>query len=187
MIARGSHIHSRSSFPGTGSALRARLHDTRGFMLAEQVVSIAFLGLLCVAVAAGLTAALSAYSGITKQTNAQQLLARTVDEVNNELTYARSSAGQQFISATTRTEVQLISNDQGIALQRMDPFADPEVLVGAANGLMPTFEVEPTYDFDTNTWSYTVVIKDSGMVDILRQEMTVVQVNPAVAVSGQEP
>lgn len=189
MIARRSRARHHAVPPGAGAgaALRARLRDTRGFMLAEQVVSIAFIGLLCVAVAAGLSAALSAYSDITTQTNAQQLLARTVDEVNGELTYARSGEGNQFISQTTRTEVQLISDDQGIVMQRVTPPATSRVLVGAANGLLPTFEDEPIYDFDTNTWSYTVVIKDSGMVDILRQEMKVVQVNPSVATVGQEP
>ena len=36
------------------------LRDQRGFMLAEQLVSIIFIGLLCIVVTAGLGAAMSA-------------------------------------------------------------------------------------------------------------------------------
>lgn len=160
---------------------RTRLRDTHGFVLAEQLVSIVFIGLLSIAVAAGLTAALSAYQGITKQTDAQQLLARAVDEVNGELAYARSSDGAQFVSSTTNTVVQMVGIDGGIALQRVGSSSDPEVLVGAAKGLSLAFESNPAYDSDTNTWSYTVVVRDSGMVDVFRQEMSVAQMNPAVS------
>ncbi len=158
-----------------------RLHDTRGFILAEQLVSIVFIGLLCIAVAAGLAAALTAYQGITKQTDAQQVLARTIDEVNGELAYARSSDGTQFTSSTTNTVVQLVNVEGGIALRRAGSSSDPEVLVGTSKGLWPEFEVGPTYDSDTNAWSYTVVVRDSGMVDVLRQEMKVTQVNSAAS------
>lgn len=161
------------------AGIRARLRDTHGLLLAEQLVSIVFIGLLCVAVAAGLTAALSAYQAITKQTDAQQMLARAVDEVNGELAYARSSDGAQFVSSTTNTVVQMVSTDGGIALQRVGSSSNPEVLVAAAKGLLPAFESGPTYDSDTNAWSYTLVVRDSGMVDVFRQEMTVAQMNPA--------
>ena len=36
------------------ASLRSRLRDTRGFMIAEQLASIVFIGLLCVAVGVGL-------------------------------------------------------------------------------------------------------------------------------------
>lgn len=171
----------RRSVAKARAGVRVRLHDTRGFLLAEQLVSIVFIGLLCVAVAAGLTAALSAYQAITKQTDAQQMLARAVDEVNGELAYARSSDGAQFVSSTTNTVVQMVSTDEGIALQRVGSSSNPEVLVGTAKGLSPAFESGPTYDSDTNAWSYTLVVRDSGMVDVFRQEMTVAQMNPATS------
>lgn len=170
----------RRSVAKACAGVRVRLHDTRGFLLAEQLVSIVFIGLLCVAVAAGLTAALSAYQAITKQTDAQQMLARAVDEVNGELAYARSNDGNWFVSSTTNTVVRMESTDDGgIVLQGREPSLNSEVLVGAARGLLPAFESGPTYDSDTNAWSYTLVVRDSGMVDVFRQEMTVAQMNPA--------
>lgn len=54
MMRAGSNTLSCARF-----ALIARLRDTRGFMLAEQLVSIIFIGLLCIVVAAGLQAAMS--------------------------------------------------------------------------------------------------------------------------------
>ena len=41
------------------ASLRSRLRDTRGFMIAEQLTSIVFIGLLCVAVGVGLQVAMS--------------------------------------------------------------------------------------------------------------------------------
>ena len=46
--------------------LRDRVGDTRGFTLAEQLVSIVFLGLLCVVIGVGLNAALNAYRVATE-------------------------------------------------------------------------------------------------------------------------
>lgn len=41
------------------ASLRSRLRDTRGFMIAEQLASIVFIGLLCVAVGVGLQVAMN--------------------------------------------------------------------------------------------------------------------------------
>ena len=49
------------------ASLRSRLRDTRGFMIAEQLASIVFIGLLCVAVGVGLQVAMNSYTSITRQ------------------------------------------------------------------------------------------------------------------------
>ena len=41
------------------ASLRSRLLDTRGFMIAEQLASIVFIGLLCIAVGVGLQVAIN--------------------------------------------------------------------------------------------------------------------------------
>ena len=49
----------QSSYRRFALRLHARLRDTRGFMLAEQLVSVIFIGLLGIIVAAGIGAAMS--------------------------------------------------------------------------------------------------------------------------------
>ena len=71
------------------ASLRSRLRDTRGFMIAEQLTSIVFIGLLCVAVGVGLQVAMNSYASITRQAQADALLQQAVEVVSDELTYAR--------------------------------------------------------------------------------------------------
>ena len=96
------------------------LRDQRGFMLAEQLVSIIFIGLLCIVVTAGLGAAMSAYRSITEQTHADMLLADAVERVSDEFAYALSVEGDQaieegevlFVSATQHLEAALLSPEE---------------------------------------------------------------------------
>ena len=75
------------------ASLRSRLRDTRGFMIAEQLASIVFIGLLCVAVGVGLQVAMNSYTSITRQAQADALLQQAVEVVSDELTYARDVEG----------------------------------------------------------------------------------------------
>ena len=61
------------------ASLRSRLRDTRGFMIAEQLASIVFIGLLCVAVGVGLQVAMNSYTSITRQAQADALLQQAVE------------------------------------------------------------------------------------------------------------
>lgn len=176
-------------FPDTGiddetdalKAARARLHDTSGFVLAEQLVSIVFIGLLCVAVAAGLSAAFAAYANITQQADAQQMIVRSIGEVNGELVYSRDISHDRFVSATTHTEVWLTSDEGGIVLDAVDGSAST-VLVGGSDGLVPGFAEGPVYDVTTNSWSYRVVISDLRGGEVLAQDMVVKRMEPTVRV-----
>ena len=159
------------------SRLTARLRDTRGFMLAEQLVSVIFIGFLCVVVAAGLGAALSAYSGITTSSNANMLLSQAVQEVSDELVFSLSAKTDgSFVSETTRTSVTMSSDDRGIIVT--DGSGAGTVLVAPKNGLTPKFSSVPSYSAGTNTWTFTIVINNGDSV-MAEQAMTVGRVNPA--------
>ena len=63
-------------------------------MIAEQLTSIVFIGLLCVAVGVGLQVAMNSYASITRQAQADALLQQAVEVVSDELTYARDVEGE---------------------------------------------------------------------------------------------
>lgn len=176
-------LHSGSAVPGVTtirSRIVARLCDTRGFMLAEQLVSVIFIGLLCVAVAAGLGAALSAYSGIIATSNASMLLSQTVQEVSDELAFSLSANSDgSFVSETTRASATMDSDASGIVMK--DDSGSSTVLVAPKNGLTPEFSSAPSYDVSSNTWTFTVTIKQGAKV-VAEQAMTVGRVNPAASV-----
>ena len=160
--------------------LSARLRDERGFMLAEQLVSVVFIGLLCVAVAAGLGAAMAAYGAITATSNANMLLSETIQQVNDELAFSISAEDgtASFVSATTRTPVTVASGDEGIVLSPTQTGAAPIMLVAETNGLRPSFTSAPVYQAATNTWTYAVAVNDGGGSQLAEQTMTVARVNP---------
>lgn len=167
---------------GLSARLAARLRDERGFMLAEKLASIVFIGLLCLVVAAGLGAALSAYGGITASSNANMLLARTVQEVNDELAFSlEADASGSFVSATTRASATLGSDADGIVMTPTENPNSAAVLVAATNGLTPEFSATPSYNESTNAWTYSVVIKNGSSV-MARQTMTVGRVNPPAGI-----
>lgn len=178
-----------SSRPPAG--LRARIaglaRDTRGFMLAEQLVSIVFIGMLCIVVAAGLGAALAAYGSITTASNANMLLSQTVQEVNDELAFSLSADADSgaFVSATTRTSVTMetgVTNktgEKGIVLEPAGEGGAQVMLVTTTNGLTPAFTTTPAYEATSNTWTYAVAVLDSSGVVRAKQDMKVARVNPA--------
>lgn len=141
-------------------AFYARLRDTRGFMIAEQLISIIFIGLLCVIVAAGLGAAMSVYGRITTQTQADSMLSQAVEVVSDELVYALGveDGSVAFVSATRHENATLRSDEQGIWLEA----------AGTQYNLAPTEnELSPTlsglsYDADAGTWSFRITIERGG-------------------------
>ena len=157
--------------------MRTRLRDTRGFMLAEQLVSVIFLGLLCVVVAAGLGAALSAYGNITKQTRADALLSQAVELVSDELVYALSVEGggsfPAFVSATQNETMQFYSPDSGVmnGIMFATDSGSSLALVPARDGLVPALE-QLSYDESAGTWSFLVQVK-SGNDTLAEADMTV--------------
>ncbi|WP_139651333.1 hypothetical protein [Raoultibacter phocaeensis] len=102
--------------------VRAKLRDTHGFALAEQLIGILFLGLLIVVIGAGLSAAMQAYRTANESTRANELLTRAVQEVGDELAFALSvkTVGDDpiYVSPTTKTPVKIgnAENGKGIAL-----------------------------------------------------------------------
>ena len=85
------------------ASLRSRLRDTRGFMIAEQLTSIVFIGLLCVAVGVGLQVAMNSYASITRQAQADALLQQAVfQHINHANTvYQRSLCSHRIPLSTT--------------------------------------------------------------------------------------
>lgn len=104
------------------SAVFVKVRDDKGFALAEQLLSVVFLGLLCIVIAAGLNAAMQAYRTANESTRANELLARAVQEVGDELAFSLSAEagddGPVFVSPTTKTPVKLgnAAGGGGIAL-----------------------------------------------------------------------
>lgn len=142
-------------------ALTQRLRDTRGFMLAEQLVSIIFIGLLCIAVAVGLGAAMSSYAKITLQTQADAMLSQAVEVVSNELVYSLGVEGgsTKFTSATLHEQATLVSGKEnpGIWLKA----SSDSCLVPVENGLTPTLD-NLEYNASTRTWTFHIAINSGG-------------------------
>lgn len=149
-------------------ALAERLRDTRGFMIGEQLISIIFIGLLCIAVTAGLQAAMNSYSKITQQTQADAMLLNAVEVVSDELVYALEVfPDSSFVSATRHEKATLTSDAQGVLL---DSAGAKEYLAVAENGLTPKLE-SLSYASD-GTWSFKISV-NSGTSALAETTMTV--------------
>lgn len=156
--------------------LASRLRDTRGFMIAEQLISIIFIGLLCVAVAAGLGAAMSSYSRITLQTQADALLSQAVEQVSDELVYALEVEGDgvqsdgnplYFTSATRHETAVLQTREDGIWLN----CSAAARLASTKDGLAPQL-ASLSYDAAAGTWSFRITVQ-SGSSTLADTTMTV--------------
>lgn len=149
-------------------ALAERLRDTRGFMIGEQLISIIFIGLLCIAVTAGLQAAMNSYSKITQQTQADAMLLNAVEVVSDELVYALEVfPDSSFVSATRHEKATLTSDAQGVLL---DSAGAKEYLAVAESGLTPKLE-SLSYASD-GTWSFKISV-NSGTSALAETTMTV--------------
>lgn len=144
-------------------------------MLAEQLVSIIFIGLLCIAVAAGLGAAMSSYAKITLQTQADAMLSEAVEQVSDELVYALDVAVSEdgslkFTSATLHEDdVTLVSDaaNTGIWLKG----SSDSCLAPVQDGLTPTLD-GLVYNASDRTWTFHIAI-DSGGKTLAETTMTV--------------
>lgn len=167
--------------------LAAKLRDNRGFMLAEQLVSVIFIGLLGIMVAAGIGAAMSAYLGITEQTQADHVLSQAVEVVSDELAFAtfeNESAGvpssnPPFVSRTTNTLVQLVDgsdSDRGIVLKYAGPTGGatpaPSLIVPASGNLVPKIS-NVTYTQTSKTWTFTITVDGTAVSGSNTTTMTV--------------
>lgn len=151
------------------TSLLARLRDTRGFMIAEQLISIIFIGLLCIAVTAGLQAAMNSYGRITLQTQADSMLSQAVEVVSDELVYALEvSNDASFVSATRHENVTLGSDAQGIWLKAN---GTQYTLAATENGLEPTLS-GLAYSETSGTWTFRITIQ-SGTTTLADATMTV--------------
>ncbi len=165
------------------SRIFSKLKSTQGFMLGEQLLSIIFIGLLCIAVTAGLSAAMTAFGNISRSTESQALLNRAVQQVSDELAFSRGGTGLAFESESVHALVELKNVSGGIAfkgkgIKTGEPNdGEQEVLFipGTSDGLVP----EVTYRRDENNndlWKYTVRVKSNENVVAETQEMTVARV-----------
>lgn len=181
------------------SLLRSRLRDTRGFTLAELLISVVFLGLLVVVIGVGLNAALQSYRIANESTRANELLTRAVEEVSDELAFASFEAeGDQepdsptggknapsFVSPTTKQPVT-IGNDadgRGIVLVPQKPGADatrdPVLLVASSHGLTVgifnvAFNDDKTDNGKKNTWDFRIDVRQQGSNTVIAStDMTV--------------
>lgn len=176
--------------------LTSKLRSEDGFTLAELLVSVVFIGLLCIVISVGLGAALSAYGTVTQESNTHQLMARTTQEINDELAFSLSidADNKTYESPSSRTLVTLVNStdNNGIAIRGLGiggVALDAEgeaVLVPGVDGLVPRFAEgkAPTYNKSNNTWSYTIEIvntnADSDVV-VETRVMTVARNMPASA------
>ena len=152
-----------------------KLGETAGFTLAEQLLSALLIGLLSIAVAAGLGVATRVYGAVSLEAGANQLMMRAVQEVNDELAYSVSvsSDGQNYMSAMTRTIVHLENSNtnQGISMTgvglggSLTGDEKSVVLVPRSAELNILFGIMPIYNKSSNAWTYTIsVSKDDGTV-----------------------
>lgn len=158
-----------------------KLRSTAGFTLAEQLISMIFIGLLCIAVGTGISVAMNTFGKVNDQTNADQLLMRTIQEVNSELAYSESveaaSGTYSYISPSSGTRVTLASDSRGIVIKGTDiggTGVNEVVLVPTANDMVPSFK-SLSYQNTNNTWQYTVSIARTGSPTstLAEQSMTV--------------
>ena len=170
-------MNRRNNIATWFNAIACRLRDMRGFMLAEQLVSIIFIGLLCIAVAAGLQAAMSSYAKITRQTQADAMLSNAVEAVSDELVYALDveSGGAQsdqnplyFTSATRHETAAVQTNERGIWLNA----AGERALLAASEGDMTPSLVSLAYDADGKTWTFKIAV-DTDSSTLAETTMTV--------------
>lgn len=156
------------------AALTRRLRDQRGFMLAEQLMSVIFIGLLCIVVSAGLGAALSAYGTITKQTTADNLLARAVESVSDEMAYARSveDSGDfpAYVSASYHETMQFYDPEAGFSPNGIMLASDSAsvTLVPSQNGLIPVLD-SVVYDEAANMWTFDISVREGEGLPALSQ------------------
>lgn len=157
-------------------ALAERLRDTRGFMIGEQLISIIFIGLLCIAVAAGLHAAMNSYSKITLQTQADAMLLNAVEVVSDELVYALEVEGSgdmsdenplYFTSATRHETAALQTREDGIWLN----CSVQALLAPAKDGLVPKL-ASLSYGTLAGTWTFHIAV-NSGDRTLAETTMTV--------------
>ena len=183
MISRGFHSLVRQ--------VRQKLRNTQGFMLGEQLIRVIFIGLLCIAVGAGLSAALTVFSNVTQVTESQALLNRAVQEVSDELAYAcdveRGSAPLSFVSNSVHARVTLIdetaADAQGIALQGAgiksgDPTKDETVLLIPSMGNFVPQIKDLAYEEASKLWTFTINIvqKDTTSNVLATTAMTVARI-----------
>lgn len=156
------------------NALRAKLRSTAGFSLAEQLISMIFIGLLCVVVAAGIGAALAAQGNMSSVSEANQMLSRTLEEVSDELAFsvAVDADATTYESASAKALVTLGNSDQGIVMTEAGAGGATRLMVPGTATLTPQFASAPLYDPQSNTWSYAIIIKKGDEV-IASQEMKV--------------
>lgn len=144
-----------------------RLKNTQGFMLAEQLISIVFIGLLCIAIAAGLGAAMSAYANITTQTSADTLLSQAVEVVSDQLAFAQgdcAAAGgsASFVSASTHTAVSLSAQDGAIVLSDT---TGTTTLVPVTDSL--SLQTSFSYDDVARMWTCSVSVYSNTQTEPL--------------------
>lgn len=146
-----------------------RLRDTRGFMLGEQLISIIFLGLLCLVVAAGTGAAMNSYAAVTQVATAQSLTDDAVARINDELQFARdvvvTKEDTTFISSWLNHRVMLKNGDNAIVLSYVNETKTPPVVVASSSGVLVPVLKGLHYDGpDYKTWTYTI--------DIMKRDAT---------------
>lgn len=168
-----------------------KLACKKGFMLMEQLVSIVFIGLLCLAITVGMGAALSAYANMTQRTEAQALLNQAVQKVSDELAYSEgpfTEGATNYVSSTVHLSVSLanLTNASGtvegigmfgtgIASDPASPSArlDQVLFIPGIGGLVPEFVKAPVFNLSNNTWSFQVRIMQ-GDEELIRSEPMVV-------------
>lgn len=165
-----------------------KLKSNDGFMLAEQLLSMIFIGLLCVAVGAGMGAAMSAFASISTKTESQALLNQAVQKVSDEFVFSKGDVrGTQYASPSVNGRVQLVNmsagNNVGIAFRGNGigtgvVGADEDVLfIPAVDNLVPVIS-GVAYNSISKTWTFTIdvrqdnatgaVIATSGAMTVLR-------------------
>lgn len=90
--------------------MRRKLHNTNGFTLSENLMTVVLIGLITMAMAGGIVAAKNVYQRISLRADAQTLLATTVSAVTEDLSSVSSCDALQSSGSSQQT-VTLIQDD----------------------------------------------------------------------------
>ena len=170
--------------PTPPRVVREKLCNTQGFVRAEQMASILFIGLLCVIISVGLAAAFQSYRLAQETTRSHELLARAISEVNDELAFAHSIEGSgadcAYVSPTTHTLVRLKNSANGTGIvfaeAAQSPATETLFIPSLKDLSLAITQVEYNDDAITNDyhWSYRIeVLRASDKTVLAGTDMTV--------------
>lgn len=146
---------------GQKNRLLKKLRSRRGFSLSELLVTLILVGLITSAVAGGVSMVARSYSKVVDRADAEQLLATTLNKMQDELCFARvdletpkSGDDWSFISGISGLRIRFLPGDastgakmeylQGTGVISTYQFTDQKLITG--NRMYVTLTCKPEFD-----------------------------------------